>query len=122
MAQPTLEMHKRRFELEIEDIPALVQEAQRHATGAAIHDINTLSAWLTGTAKELKLRILNGPELRLLVTTEKVITKKLQLRMLIAGISPNEALRRAPTEGRPIYTYKQIEEMLQKEHIGGSNA
>ncbi len=116
MESPTkYDIYVKRLELELSSAKHLIQEAKTKATGANIHDINQSSAYLEDATYFLKNRterLRSMPLHELVAYAEHVISHKCRLRLLMAGVSPTEAYRRR-VEGRPEYTLKEIEEMLQ---------
>jgi len=96
----TLEERRTRFLVELATVDQLMFDAQMKATGANNHDILNVCDRIKGWKREWQLKGDTWSAVRFSVGTEHLKTRKCHLRLLIAGVPPVDAHRRASKEAR----------------------
>lgn len=111
MDKPSIELVRKRLLLELEDISILINETRRAGSGASIHDVNMLCAYLDNYICLYNRDGQSWSKIKIITIAEHIITYKHRLRLLLAGIDSTTAKRRAETEGKPRFTYRELEDL-----------
>ena len=86
------------FAKSLEGIEAEMQDASVKATGASIHDIRCVSCFLGGQVVYAKKHGSEWTHAKWVAEALHNLRQRLRLRLLIAGVAPIEAYKRAAHE------------------------